>query len=67
MSYKAEQAARHALLSHYCAIGDTKARDRMIQAIEAESKDRSDGIGLVVKISMLGIPIGLLLKIFGLG
>ncbi|MCE2761896.1 MAG: hypothetical protein LW713_12890 [Acetobacteraceae bacterium] len=52
--FKKDQAARHALLSHYCATGDTVAQNRMIQSIELHSKEQQESIGLLVKIAALG-------------
>ena len=59
---KKTQAARHALLSHYCATGDTVARDRMIQSIELHSKERQEGVGLLVKIATLGAVIAVIIQ-----
>ena len=61
-SFKKNQAERHALLSHYCAAGDTVARDRMIQSIELHSKERQESIGLLVKIAALGAVIAVIIQ-----
>lgn len=62
MSYRSEQAALHGLLSHYAATGDHEARDKMIAMIEAKSAERSESIGLVLKIGSVAAILALITK-----
>jgi len=64
MSHKSEQAALHGLLSHYAATGNHEARDKMIAMIEARSAERSESIGLLVKIGSVAAILALITKAF---
>ena len=64
MSYKSEQAALHGLLSHYSSTGNHEARDRVIAMIEARSAERSESIGLLLKIGSVAAILTLIIKTF---
>ena len=64
MSYKSEQAALHAMLSNYAATGNHEARDKMIAMIEARSAERSESIGLFLKIAAVAAILALIFEAF---
>lgn len=66
MSYRAEQSARHAQLSAYCAEGNDVARDRMIASIERASAERQQqGAFLLKDIVLPAFVAVVLLKLAG--